>query len=136
MTAGRSRSTRPNPFDVGRRERQIIEVVYRLGKASVTDVHTRLPDPPTYSAVRAMLGKLEDKGFLSHEQDGPRYVYIPAVPAERARRTALRQVVDTFFGGSVEQAVLALVRMPEGELPDERLAALAERIRRAREEGR
>lgn len=136
MTAGRSRSTRPNPFDVGRRERQIIEVVYRLGKASVTDVHTRLPDPPTYSAVRAMLGKLEDKGFLSHQQDGPRYVYIPAVPAERARRTALRQVVDTFFGGSVEQAVLALVRMPEGELPDERLAELAERIRRAREEGR
>jgi predicted transcriptional regulator len=136
MSAGRSRSSRPNPFDVGRRERQIIEVVYRLGKASVTDVHTRLPDPPTYSAVRAMLGKLEDKGFLSHEQDGPRYVYLPAVPAERARRTALRQVVDTFFGGSVEQAVLALVKMPEGELPDERLADLAERIRRAREEGR
>ena len=136
MTAGRSRSTRTNPLDVGRRERQIIEVVYRLGKASVTDVHTRLPDPPTYSAVRAMLGKLEDKGYLSHEQDGPRYVYIPAVPAERARRTALRQVVDTFFGGSVEQAVLALVKMPEGELPDERLAELAERIRRAREEGR
>jgi predicted transcriptional regulator len=136
MSAGRSRSSRPNPFDVGRRERQIIEVVYRLGKASVTDVHTRLPDPPTYSAVRAMLGKLEDKGFLSHEQDGPRYVYLPAVPAERARRTALRQVVDTFFGGSVEQAVLALVKMPEGELPAERLADLAERIRRAREEGR
>jgi predicted transcriptional regulator len=83
-----------------------------------------------------MLGKLEDKGFLSHEQDGPRYVYIPAVPAERARRTALRQVVDNFFGGSVEQAVLALVKMPEGELPEERLAELAERIRRAREEGR
>ena len=136
MSTGRSRSSRPNPLDVGRRERQIIEIVYRLGKASVTDVHTRLPDPPTYSAVRAMLGKLEDKGFLSHEQDGPRYVYIPAVPAERARRTALRQVVDTFFGGSVEQAVLALVKMPEGELPDERLADLAERIRRAREEGR
>ena len=136
MSAGRSRSSRPNPLDVGRRERQIIEVVYRLGKASVSDVHTRLPDPPTYSTVRAMLGKLEDKGFLSHEQDGPRYVYIPAVPAERARRTALRQVVDTFFGGSVEQAVLALVKMPEGELPDERLADLAERIRRAREEGR
>ena len=136
MSAARGRSSRPNPFDVGRRERQIIEVVYRLGKASVSDVHTRLPDPPTYSTVRAMLGKLEDKGFLSHEQDGPRYVYIPAVPAERARRTALRQVVDTFFGGSVEQAVLALVKMPEGELPDERLADLAERIRRAREEGR
>ena len=136
MSAARSRSSRPNPLDVGRRERQIIEVVYRLGKASVSDVHTRLPDPPTYSTVRAMLGKLEDKGFLSHEQDGPRYVYIPAVPAERARRTALRQVVDTFFGGSVEQAVLALVKLPEGELPDERLAELAERIRRAREEGR
>jgi predicted transcriptional regulator len=136
MSAGRSRSSRPNPLDVGRRERQIIEIVYRLGKASVSDVHTRLPDPPTYSAVRAMLGKLEDKGYLNHQQDGPRYLYTPNVPAERARRTALRQVVDTFFGGSVEQAVLALVKMPDGELPDDRLADLAERIRRAREEGR
>jgi BlaI family transcriptional regulator, penicillinase repressor len=137
MTPIRSaRPTRPNPLDVGRRERQIIELVYQLGKATVADVLSRLPDPPSYSAVRAMLGKLEDKGYLSHEQDGPRYVYIAAVPAERARRTALRQVVDTFFGGSVEQAVLALVKLPEGELPDDRLAALAERIRRAREEGR
>jgi len=137
MPSGRSnRTSHPNPFDVGRRERQIIEVVYRLGRASVSEVHTRLPDPPTYSAVRAMLGKLEDKGFLSHVQDGPRYVYIPAVPAERARKTALRQVVDTFFGGSVEQAVLALVKLPDGEIPDERLGQLAERIRRAREEGR
>lgn len=137
MTSRRpSRSPRPNPLDVGRRERQIIEIVYQLGQASVNDVHRRLPDPPTYSAVRAMLGKLEDKGFLSHEQDGPRYRYVPAVPAERASRTALQQLVDTFFGGSVEQAVMALVQLPEERLPPERLVQLAERIRRAREEGR
>lgn len=126
----------PDPLDVGRRERQIIETVYALGRATVADVLARLPDPPSYSTVRAMLGRLEDKGYLSHEQDGPRYVYVPAVPAERARSTALRQVVNVFFGGSVEQAVMALVNSPDGQLPDERLEALADRIRQAREEGR
>lgn len=136
MTVPASRSPRNNPFDVGRRERQIIEVVYRLGRATVADVLAGLPDPPSYSAVRAMLGKLEDKGFLTHREDGPRYVYLPAVPAERARRTALQQLVDTFFGGSVEQAVLALVRMPDDHLPADRLEALAERIKVARKEGR
>jgi predicted transcriptional regulator len=121
---------------VGRRERQIIEIVYGLGRASVSDVLARLPDPPSYSAVRAMLGKLEDKGYLRHEADGPRYVYLPAVPAEKASKTALRQVVNVFFGGSVEQAVMALVELPDGQLPDEKLEALAARIRQAREEGR
>lgn len=131
-----SQARRANPFDVGRRERQIIDVVYRLGRATVAEVLAELPDPPGYSAVRAMLGKLEDKGYLIHRQDGPRYIYVPAVPADRARRTALRQVVDTFFGGSVDQAVLALVRLPDAELTKERLDALAERIRAARQEGR
>lgn len=131
-----SHARRANPLDVGRRERQIIEVVYRLGRATVAEVLAELPDPPGYSGVRAMLGKLENKGYLTHRQDGPRYVYLPAVPADRARRTALRQVVDTFFGGSVDQAVLALVRLSDSELTKEQLDALAERIKAARQEGR
>jgi predicted transcriptional regulator len=129
-------STRPDPLDVGRRERQIIEIVYGLGRATVSDVLAQLPDPPSYSAVRGMLNKLEVKGHLSHVQDGPRFVYVPAVPAERARSSALRQVVNVFFGGSVEQAVMALVQMPDGQIPQDRLEALAKRIRLEKEEGR
>jgi len=132
--AASSRSSRLDPLDVGRRERQIIEIVYGLGRATVSEVLAQLPDPPSYSAVRAMLNKLEDKGHLSHEQDGPRFVYVPAVPAERARGTALRQVVNVFFGGSVEQAVMALARTPDGQVPADRLEALARRIRLERKE--
>jgi predicted transcriptional regulator len=127
---------KPNPLDVGRRERQIIEVVYRLGRASVADVLHELRDPPTYSTVRAMLGKLTAKGHLTQDADGPRYMYAPAVPAERARRTALRQLVDTFFSGSVDQAVVALVKLDDAKLDDDGLDALAKRIRAARKEGR
>lgn len=133
--AASPRSSRPDPLDVGRRERQIIEIVYGLGRATVADVLAQLPDPPSYSGVRAMLNKLEDKGHLSHQQDGPRFVYVPAVPAERARSTALRQVVNVFFGGSVEQAVMALARMPDGQVAEDRLEALAKRIRLERKEG-
>ena len=135
MTAVR-RSSQPNPLDVGRRERQIIEIVYRLGAANVTDVLEALPNPPTYSAVRAMLGKLRDKGFLTQETDGPRYVYRPAVPAERARRTAMKQLLDTFFDGSVDRAVVALANLSDTDLDPDRLDALAKRIREARKEGR
>jgi predicted transcriptional regulator len=127
---------KPNPLDVGRRERQIIQVVYRLGRASVSDVLQQLPDPPSYSAVRAMLGKLTTKGHLTQEEVGPRYIYKPAVPAERARRTALKQLVDTFFAGSVDQAVVALVKMDDAKLDDAGLDALARRIRAAKQEGR
>jgi predicted transcriptional regulator len=122
--------------DLGRRERQIVEAVYRLGRATVTEVLDRLPDPPSYSAVRAMLGKLEQKGYLKHEQDGPRYVYVPAVSAERARRTALRHLVDTFFDGSPEEAVLALIQLSDTQLPDAVVHRLATRIDQARKEGR
>lgn len=127
---------KPHPLDVGRRERQIIHTVYRLGKATVADVLQELPDPPSYSAVRAMLGKLTAKGHLTQEEDGPRYVYKPAVPAERARRTALRQLVDTFFSGSVDQAVVALVKLEDAKLDEAGLDALAKRVRAARQEGR
>jgi predicted transcriptional regulator len=136
MTAAKRNAAAPNPLDVGRRERQIIEIVYRLGRASVSDVLAGLPNPPTYSTVRAMLGKLRDKGHLTQEVDGPRYVYRPVVPAERARKTAMKQLVDTFFDGSVDRAVVALANLSDGDLDPDRLDALAKRIRAARQEGR
>jgi predicted transcriptional regulator len=125
------------PHDkLGRRERQILEAVYRLGRASTSDVQAQLPDPPSYSAVRAMLRILEEKGHLRHESDGPRYVYLPIVPRDRARRSALRHVVDTFFSGSVEQAVAALLESSDARLRPEELERLSERIARARKQGR
>ena len=123
-------------LDLGRRERQIMEAVYRRGRASVGDVLAELPDPPTYSTVRAMLGKLQRKGYLRQEQDGPRYLYLPAVPREKARRTALQNILKTFFNGSTEQAVVALLQMADTELPADVVARLGERVRRARKEGR
>lgn len=121
---------------LGRRERQIVEAVYRRGQATVSEVLAELPDPPSYSAVRAMLGKLERKGYLHHGEAGARYVYLPAVPAEKARRSALRHLVDTFFEGSAEQAVLALAQLSETRLPRDVVERLEKQIRQARKEGR
>jgi predicted transcriptional regulator len=94
---------------LGRRERQIMEIVYRRGRATVSEVRGDLPDPPSYSSVRAMLRYLEDKGRLRHEEVGPRYVYLPTAPAAEVRGSALAHVVRTFFGGSVSTAVAALL---------------------------
>ena len=94
---------------LGKRERQIMEIVYRRGRATVADVLGELPDPPSYSSVRAMLRYLEDKGHLRHEEAGPRYVYLPTAPADEVRGSALRHVVRTFFDGSVSTAVAALL---------------------------
>ena len=93
---------------LSRRERQIMEIVYQRGTASAADVMDNLPDPPGYSAVRAMLRILEEKGYLEHEKQGPRYVFRPTLPRDEASRSALRQLLRTFFDGSVEQAVAAL----------------------------
>lgn len=95
--------------ELGKRERQIMEIVYRRGRASASDVLADLPHPPTYSTVRGMLRYLEDKGQLRHEQEGTRYVYFPATPANEVRGSALSHVVRTFFGGSVTTAVAALL---------------------------
>jgi predicted transcriptional regulator len=95
--------------DLGKRERQIMDIVYRRGRATASEVLEDLPDPPTYSTVRAMLRYLEDKGHLRHEQDGPRYVYLPTAPADEVRGSALSHVVRTFFAGSVSQTVAALL---------------------------
>ena len=121
---------------LSRRESQIMEVVYALGRATAAEVRGRMPDPPSYSTVRALLRVLEEKGHLRHEQDGPRYIYLLTVPRERAVQAALRRLVRTFFDGSTEQAAAALLRMPETELPPERAAEIARRIEKARKEGR
>jgi predicted transcriptional regulator len=121
---------------LSRRERQIMDVVYRLGKATVTDVLERLPDPPSYSAVRALMRILEEKGHLSHEQDGPRYVYLPTVPRDAAQASALSHLVRTFFGGSAEAAVAALLELPEHGMSQGELSRLSRLIEDARGEGR
>jgi predicted transcriptional regulator len=121
---------------LGRRERQIMDAVYRLGRATVQEVLDSLPDPPSYSSVRAMMGLLESKGHLKHEQDGPRYVYLPAVSRDRAQRSALRHLVQTFFNGSPEQVVAALLDSPDAKLSQSELDRLARLIAGARREGR
>ena len=121
---------------LGRRERQIMDVVYRLGRAAVADVMRELPDPPTYSAVRAMLRYLEHKGHLRHSRDGARYVYEPTVPHGDAQRSALRHLVRTFFRGSRPGAVAALLDLPGKGLTDTDLDRLRDLVRRAQREGR
>ena len=122
--------------DLSRRERQIMDIVYALGRASAADVLDRMPDPPSYSAVRAMLRLLEEKGHLQHEQDGPRYVFVPTVGREKARSSALRHIVSTFFDGSVEQAVAALLDGSDARLSEAELTRLSDRIALARKEGK
>ena len=126
----------PDPSELSRRERQIMDAVYRLGRATVQDVLDSLPDPPSYSSVRAMMGLLEQKGHLKHEQDGPRYVYLPAVSRDRARRSALRHLLQTFFNGSPEQVVAALLDSPDAKLSRPELDRLARLIEGAKREGR
>src|SRR3954468_13494467 len=94
---------------LSRRERQIMDVIYRRGRATAAEVLEDIPDPPSYSAVRAMLRLLEEKGHVRHEQDGPRYIFLPTVNRDRARKTALKHVVRTFFDGSATDAVAALL---------------------------
>lgn len=121
---------------LSRRERQIMEAIYRRGQATAAEVLEDLPDPPSYSAVRAMLRVLEEKKHLRHDQEGPRYVYLPTVPREKARRSALRQLVQTFFEGSTEQAVAALLDLSASKLTGAELDRLSHLIDRARREGR
>jgi BlaI family penicillinase repressor len=121
--------------ELSRRERQIMDFLYQRGRATAAEVQENLPDPPSYSAVRAMLRVLEDKGHARHEQDGPRYVYVPRVARDRAKRSALRHVVRTFFDGSKEQVVAALLDDKSTQLSKDELDRLAGLIERARKEG-
>jgi len=121
---------------LGSRERQIMEVVYRLGRATVAEVLAQLEDPPSYSAVRAMLRILEDKGHLKHSQDGPRYLYMPVVSGERARRSILQDVVRRLFDNSTEKAVAALLESSSDRMSDAELERLRRMIDSARQQGR
>jgi predicted transcriptional regulator len=127
------RDTKP---PLSRREREIMDVIYRFGRATAQEVRENLPDPPSYSAVRTLLRVLEDKGHVRHKQDGPRYLYLPTVPREKARESALKQVVRTFFDDSAEQAVAALLDLSAHDLTGAELDRLAEMIERAKKEGR
>jgi predicted transcriptional regulator len=120
---------------LSRRERQIMDVIYRYGKVTAAEVLAEIPDPPGYSAVRAMLRLLEEKGHVRHEQDGPRYVYLPIVNRDKARRSAMRHLVRTFFDGSTEDAVAALLQNDSG-MSDEELERLSQMIASAKKEGR
>lgn len=121
---------------LSRRERQIIEVLYRDGQATAGEVLAALPDPPSYSAVRAMLRVLENKGHVRHVADGTRYVYLPTLPRDRAGRPALASVLETFFDGSTEKAVAALLDLSRQDLSEQDLDRLARLIEQARLEGR
>lgn len=121
---------------LSRRERQIMNVIYRHGQATATEVMEDLPEPPSYSAVRTMLRLLEEKGYVKHEQDGPRYVYIPTMSREKARQTALKQLMQTFFDDSAEQAVAALLDISKSKLSNAELDKLSALIEQARKEGR
>ena len=125
----------PEHHELSRRERQIIDILYAQGRATAAEVQTQLPDPPSYSAVRAMLRILEEKGHVRHEQDGPRYVYRPTVARESAKRSAMRHMLQTFFDGSAEQAISALLDGSSAKLSEAELDRLAHMIDQARRSG-
>ena len=121
---------------LSRREREVMDVLYRRGEATVAEVMEELADPPTYSAVRSILRVLEEKGHITHREDGPRYVYAPAENREKARRAAVDHLVETFFDGSAEQALVTLLRRSDLDLSDKQMQRIAAAIAKAGEEGR
>jgi predicted transcriptional regulator len=125
---------RPIHSTLSRRERQIMDILYRRGRATAGEVMEELPGDPSYSTVRAQLRVLEDKGHVTHQEEGLRYVYAPAVPRHAARKSALRHLIDTFFDGSAEKAVSALLGGEAARLTDAELERIAATIAKARKE--
>ena len=125
----------PSHIELSRRERQIVDILYAQGRATAAEVQSLLPEPPSYSAVRAMLRILEEKGHVRHEQDGPRYIYLPTVARENAKRSAMRHMLQTFFDGSTAQAISALLDDSSAKLSDAELDRLARMIEDARRTG-
>jgi len=113
-----------------------MDIVYQRGRATAADVLKALSSPPSYSAVRAMLRLLEEKGYLKHEQQGPRYVFIPTLARDKARKSALKQIIKTFFDGSPTEAVAALIDMSRSSISKEELDDLSRLIEEARKKGR
>jgi predicted transcriptional regulator len=126
---------RPLHAVLTRRERQIMDILFRRGRATAAEVMEELPGEPSYSTVRTQLRVLEEKGHARHEDDGVRFVYMPAMARQTARKSALRHLVDTFFDGSAEKAVAALLGGEGAKVTDEQLDRIAELITKARKEG-
>jgi predicted transcriptional regulator len=129
-------ASQASPSHLSRRERQIMDIVYKLGRATVGEVMERLSGNPAYSTVRAQLRVLEEKGHLVHEEHGLRYVYLPKVPREVVRKSALKHLIDTFFEGSAGEAVAALLGKEGFKVSEEELARISELIQHAKKEGR
>ena len=130
------KSESPESTELTRRERQVMNILHRRGPSTVSEIMDELPDPPTYSAVRSILRILGEKDMVTYREDGPRYVYLPAVPRDRARRAALTHLLQTFFDGSAESAVVALLEMSDRSLSATDFERLAAEVRKARQEGR
>src|SRR5712691_10193533 len=126
---------KPLPTVLTRRERQIMDILYRRGRATAGEVMAELSGDPSYSTVRTQLRVLEEKGHVRHEEQGLRYVYVPAVPRRSARKSALRHLVDTFFDGSAEQVVAAVLGGEGSRLSDKELDRIAELVAKAKKEG-
>jgi predicted transcriptional regulator len=122
--------------NLSRRERQIMDIIYELKEATVAQVLARIANPPSYSAIRALLRVLEEKGHLVHKQQGPRYIYSPTLSREKARKNALKHVMKTFFDNSTEDIVAALLDISEDNLSKQDYQRIQELIKKARKEGR
>ena len=127
---------KPETAALSRRERQVMDILHRRAEATVAEIMAELPDPPTYSAVRSVLRILGEKGLIRYKEDGPRYIYYPAQDTEAARDDVLAHVVRTYFAGSPEQAVTALLRMSDVDMKDDEVQRLRDTIKRARQSGR
>ena len=125
-----------SPAGLSRRERQIMDILYQRGKASAAEVRDAMEDAPSYSAVRALLRVLEDKGHVRHQAEGLKYVYVPAVARDKAKRSAVKHLVDTFFNESPEQVVAALLDVSSRRLTSEELDRMAAMIEKAKREGK
>jgi predicted transcriptional regulator len=125
----------PSSQTLSRRERQIMDILYRQGRATAAEIHHALPDRPTYSAVRAKLRVLEEKGHIRHEEQALRYVYLPVVHRDRAKQSALKHLVETYFDNSAEQAIAALLDLASADLCREKLDRLSALIEKAKHEG-
>ena len=125
-----------SPGGLSRRERQIMDILYQRGKSSASEVLEAMPDPPGYSAVRAMLRVLEEKGHVKHQAEGLKYVYVPTVARDKAKRSAVKHLLDTFFKDAPEQVVAALLDVSSTRLTRAELDRMAEMIEKAKREGK
>ena len=121
---------------VSRRERQVMDILYSRGQATATEIHEALPDPPTFSATRAVIRTLEEKGHLAHKEQGLRYIYLPTVPVDRARKSAVAHLLSTFFDGSPARLMASLLDQPSAKLSDDELKSIEEMIRQSRKEAK